>query len=82
MYSGLAAPAHETERVDEGHRLVLSLDRVAQVAEQRQFVSAVESGELFSAHPASFDPAVASIGNCSPTCRTRERGWFRLAGEG
>jgi hypothetical protein len=56
VYSGLATPAREGEAVDGGHRRVMRLNRVAQAAEQRQFVLAAESGELFRLHPEDFDP--------------------------
>jgi hypothetical protein len=56
IYSGLATPPQSGEELNAGQRLVQTLDRVADAAELRQFVLALESGEYFHAHARSFNP--------------------------
>lgn len=56
VYSGLALPAREEQDVSKQNRLVQILDRVADEVELRQFIRAVELGELFRKKPKSFNP--------------------------
>lgn len=58
VFSGLALPARPGEEVDRGYRLVEVLERVADTLEIRTFLRSVETGEVFRAHPRSFDPAL------------------------
>lgn len=56
VYSGLATPLNEQSEEPEPDCLVQTLNRVAEAAEIRQLVLAVESGEFFRTHARSFDP--------------------------
>jgi hypothetical protein len=56
IYSGLALPARAGEDLDDSHRFVDKLNRVAQAAELREFILALGSGEFFRRHARSFDP--------------------------
>ncbi|MFM7561324.1 class I SAM-dependent DNA methyltransferase [Cylindrospermopsis raciborskii] len=56
IYSGLALPAKEEQKVSQQNRLVKILDRVADEIELRQLIRAVELGELFREKPKSFNP--------------------------
>lgn len=56
VYSGLALPAKEEQKVSQQNRLVQILNRVADEIELRQFIRAVELGELFREKPKSFNP--------------------------
>ncbi len=57
VYSGLTLPTAQEEVLFEDHRLVTQLNRVAQIAELRQLVLSLESGEFFRRHAHAFDPA-------------------------
>ncbi|MCF2150406.1 SAM-dependent methyltransferase [Desmonostoc muscorum LEGE 12446] len=56
VYSGLALPAKEEQDVSQQNRLVQILNRVSDEIELRQFIRAVELGELFREKPKSFNP--------------------------
>ncbi len=56
VYTGLTAPLDKGEEISRANCLVQKLNRVAEEAELRQFVLAIESGEFFRAHSKSFDP--------------------------
>ncbi|BAZ27920.1 hypothetical protein NIES4074_03480 [Cylindrospermum sp. NIES-4074] len=56
VYSGLALPAKDDQDVSQQNRLVEILDRVADEIELKQFIRAVELGELFRKKPESFKP--------------------------
>ncbi|QYX32447.1 HsdM family class I SAM-dependent methyltransferase [Sphaerospermopsis torques-reginae] len=56
VYSGLALPAKDEQKISQQNRLVQILNRVADEIELRQFIRAVELGELFREKPKSFKP--------------------------
>ncbi len=56
VYSGLSLPKINNGESHESYRLVEKLGRIAQAAELRRLVLAVESGEYFRQHVRSFDP--------------------------
>jgi len=55
VYSGRSLPAGDTERPDDADRLVRTLNRTSDVLEISQLVPAIESGQLLSDYPRSFD---------------------------
>lgn len=55
VYSGRSLPAGDKERPDDADRLVRNLNRTSDVLEIRQLVQAIESGQLLSDYPKSFD---------------------------
>lgn len=57
IYSGLILPAQEGQEVNDNHRLITRLNRVAQAAEIRELILSLRSGEFFHAHASSFDPS-------------------------
>jgi hypothetical protein len=56
VYSGRALPARREEAVDddEGNRLVLTLERTAEVLEQAQLVQSIQTGQLLQDNESKF----------------------------
>ena len=56
VYSGLAYPAKDQEKIDEGNRLVEILNITADALELRQFIQRVETGQIYRDKRECFKP--------------------------
>lgn len=56
IVSNVTLPAKAGEDFDDGHRIIATLNRVADAIALRQLIVSFETGEFFREHSKSFDP--------------------------